>query len=232
MVEVNHGIFTGPPVINIVAAPNNNHSEPNMKLFFSPGACSLAPHIVLRETKSAFTLEKVNTGTHLLADGSDYYSINPKGQVPVLELDGGGRLTEGPIIVQYVADKAGRTDLMPAAGTMERYRVMEWQNYVTSELHKGYTPLFNKALDAEAKKLLSGVLLKKYAWLDAQLAGKSYLTGDTFTGADAYLFTVTNWSAYVGLDVSGFANLQAFMQRVAARPAVQEAMAAEGLGAK
>jgi len=203
-----------------------------MKLYFSPGACSLAPHIVLRETKSAFTLEKVDTGAHKLADGSDYYAVNQRGQVPVLELDAGGRLTEGPIIVQFIADKAGRTDLMPAAGTMERYRVMEWQNFVTSELHKGFSPLFNKALDAEAKKLLSAALLKKYGWLDAQLAGKKFLTGDTFTAADAYLFTVTNWTAYVGLDVSGLSNVQAFMKRVAERPAVREAMAAEGLGAK
>jgi len=200
-----------------------------MKLYFSPGACSLAPHIVLREAKQPFTLEKVDTGTHKLADGSDYYAVNQKGQVPVLEMDGGGRLTEGPIITQYIADKAARTDLVPAAGTMERYRVMEWQNFITSELHKGYTPLFNKTLDAEGKKVLSGVLLKKYQWLDEQLAGKTYLTGDTFTAADAYLFTVTNWSKYVGLDVSGFKNVQAFMARVAERPAVREAMAAEGL---
>ena len=200
-----------------------------MKLYFSPGACSLAPHIVLREAKQAFTLEKVDTGTHQLADGSDYYAVNRKGQVPVLEMDGGERLTEGPIITQYIADKLARTDLVPAAGTMERYRVMEWQNFITSELHKGFSPLFNKALDAESKKVLSGVLLKKYQWLDEQLAGKAYLTGDTFTVADAYLFTVSNWAKFVGLDLSGLKHVQAFMGRVAERPAVREAMAAEGL---
>ena len=204
-----------------------------MKLFFSPGACSLAPHIVLREAKQAFTLEKVDTGAHKLHDGSDYYAVNSKGQVPVLEMANGQRLTEGPIITQYIADQAGRADLIPVAGSAERYRVMEWQNFVTSELHKGYSPLFNKELNDEGKKTLSAVLLKKYGWLDAQLAGKTYLTGDTFTVADAYLFTVTNWSKFVGLDLSGLKNVQAFMQRVAERPAVREAMAAEGLlGAK
>lgn len=203
-----------------------------MKLYFSPGACSLAPHIILRETRQDFTLVKVDTGAHKLADGGDYYAINSRGQVPVLEFDDGSRLTEGPIITQYLSDKAGRADLMPGAGTLERYRVMEWQNFITSELHKGFSPLFSKALDAEAKKVLSGVLFKKYEWLDEKLAGKAYLTGDTFTAADAYLFTVTNWAGYVGLDVSGLPNLQAFMRRVAERPAVQEALAAEGLGKK
>jgi glutathione S-transferase len=200
-----------------------------MKLFYSPGACSLAPHIVLREAKQAFSLVKVDTGTHKLVDGSDYYAVNSKGQVPVLEMQGGQRLTEGPIIAQYIADQAGRADLIPVAGSAERYRVMEWQNFVTSELHKGFSPLFNKELNDEGKKTLSAALLKKYSWLDGQLKDKPYLTGSTFTVADAYLFTVTNWSKFVGLDLSGLKNLQAFMQRVAERPAVREAMVAEGL---
>jgi glutathione S-transferase len=200
-----------------------------MKLFFSPGACSLAPHIVLREAKQAFSLVKVDTGTHMLVDGSDYYAINSKGQVPVLEMQGGQRLTEGPIIAQYIADQAGRADLIPVAGSPERYRVMEWQNFVTSELHKGFSPLFNKDLNDEGKKTLSASLLKKYTWLDAQLKDKPYLTGSGFTVADAYLFTVTNWAKFVGLDLSALKNLQAFMQRVAERPAVREAMVAEGL---
>jgi glutathione S-transferase len=155
-----------------------------MKLYFSPGACSLAPHIVLREINAAFELAAVDTGKHVLSDGSDFYAINPKGQVPVLELDSGERLTEGPIISQYLADQAKAHGLLPASGTA-RYRVLEWASYVTSELHKTYTPLFNPDIDATAKAVLRKVLRKKYEWVDAQLAGKSYLTGDQFTIADA-----------------------------------------------
>jgi glutathione S-transferase len=200
-----------------------------MKLFLSPGACSLAPHIVLRETGATFTTEKVSTKTHLTESGVDYYTINPKGQVPLLVLDDGTTLTEGPVIAQYVADLAPQSQLMPAAGTVARYKTMEWQNYITSEIHKSYTPLFNPAFDAEAKKLHASLLRKKYEWLNTKLAGTGYLTGDTFTAADAYLFTVTNWAKMVSLDLSDLPNLQAFMGRVAARPAVQAAMKAEGL---
>ena len=200
-----------------------------MKLYFSPGACSLAPHIVLRESGTPFALEKVDTGKHVTHAGADYYTINPKGQVPVLELDDGSRLSEGPIIVQYIADKANHTTLMPPAGSLERYRVMEWQNYITSELHKSFTPLFNSNLDATAKKTLGALLRKKYEWLDSQLEGKDHLTGSNFTAADAYLFVVTGWAKFVGLDLSDLANLQRFLQRVATRPAVREALKAEGL---
>ena len=200
-----------------------------MKLFFSPGACSLAPHIVLKETRQAFTLEKVDTGTHTTADGADYYAINPKGAVPVLELENGERLTEGPIIAQYLADKAGRADLLPAAGSMDRYRVMEWQNYITSELHKTFTPLFNPDLDSSAKKTLAGVLRKKYEWVNTQLQSRDYLLGQSFTVADAYLFAVTGWAKYVSLDLADLKHLQDFLGRVAGRPAVREALKAEGL---
>ena len=200
-----------------------------MKLFFSPGACSLAPHIVLKETRQAFTLEKVDTGTHTTADGADYYAINPKGAVPVLELENGERLTEGPIIAQYRADKAGRADLLPAAGSMDRYRVMEWQNYITSELHKTFTPLFNPDMDSSAKKTLAGVLRKKYEWVNTQLQSKDYLLGQSFTVADAYLFAVTGWAKYVSLDLADLKHLQDFLARVAGRPAVREALKAEGL---
>jgi glutathione S-transferase len=203
--------------------------NPTFKLYYAPGACSLAPHIVLREAGAAFTLEKVDTGTHRRADGSDYYAINPKGQVPVLELDDGTRLTEGPIVSQFIADRAGAVALMPSAGSLARYRVMEWQNYVTSELHKSFTPLFHGGLDATAKKTLAGVLRKKLEWVDEQLAGKAYLTGDAFTAADAYLFVVLNWAKFVQIDIADLKHIGAFMTRVAARPAVQAALKAEGL---
>ena len=200
-----------------------------MKLFFTPGACSLAPHIVLRETGTAFTLEKVDTAKQVTASGADYRAINAKGMVPVLELDDGARLTEGPVIAQFIADQAANTTLMPAAGSMARYRVMEWQNYITSELHKSFAPLFGSELDATAKGVHAKLLRKKFAWVDGQLARANYLTGDDFTVADAYLFVVTGWAKYVGLDLSDLPNLQRFLAAVAARPAVHDAMKAEGL---
>ncbi|KRD46731.1 glutathione S-transferase [Acidovorax sp. Root275] len=200
-----------------------------MKLYFSPAACSLSPHILLLECGLPFALEKVDTARHQTADGQDFYAINPKGQVPVLELDDGSRLTEGPVIAQYIADQARATQLMPAAGTRARYRVMEWQNYVSTELHKSFTPLFHAGLDDNAKAALAALLRKKMEWLDAQLQDGNYLTGEHFTAADAYLFVVLGWAKFVKLDISDLAHLQAFMRRVAARPAVQAAMRAEGL---
>jgi glutathione S-transferase len=201
-----------------------------MKLYYSPGACSMAVHIVLREAGIPFQLAKVDTARHTLADGSDYYPVNRKGQVPVLELAGGARLTEGAVIAQYIADEARRADLMPAAGTLARYRVMEWQNFIASDLHKTYSVLFSPALAAEAKAPFAEALLKKYEWVDANLAAKSpYLAGANFTAADAYLFTVTRWAQFVALDLTRLSNLQAFMHKVAARPSVREAMQAEGL---
>ena len=200
-----------------------------MKLYYSPGACSLAPHIVLREAGLPFVLEKVDVAKHTRSSGEDFYAINSKGQVPVLELADGARLTEGPVIAQFVADKAGNTSLMPAAGSMARYRVMEWQNYITSELHKSFSPLFSSAFDANAKALHSQLLRKKYEWLDSHLALAPFLTGEAFTAADAYLFTVTGWAKYVKLDLSNLPHLQAFLARVAERPAVQAALKAEGL---
>lgn len=200
-----------------------------MKLYFSPAACSLSPHILLRECGLAFDLEKVDTVRHQTADGRDFYAINPKGQVPALELDDGEHLTEGPVIAQYIADLAQAPQLMPAAGTMARYRVMEWQNYVSTELHKSFTPLFHDDIDANAKGALAGLLRKKMEWLDAQLQHSNYLTGEHFTAADAYLFVVLGWAKFVKLDISDLAHLQAFQRRVAARPAVQAAMRAEGL---
>lgn len=200
-----------------------------MKLYYSPGACSLSPHIVLREAGLPFELVLASTKTKKLADGSDYNLINPKSQVPTLELNDGQRLTEGPVIVQYIADQAPASNLAPAAGTMARYRVMEWLNFITSELHKTFSPLFNPTMAAEAKPLFAARVLDRLGWVDTQLEGKSYLTGDTFTVADAYLFVVTNWTKFVGIDISGLKHLGAFMGRVAARPAVQAALKAEGL---
>ncbi len=200
-----------------------------MKLYYSPGACSLAPHIVLREAGAHFSIERVDLAAKKTADGGDYLAINPKGQVPVLALDNGARLTEGPIIAQYVADHAGDHKLMPKAGDFERYRVMEWQNYITAELHKFYSPLFNPKLDDNAKETFRGLLRRKYEWIETKLEGKHYLMGDHFTAADAYLFTVTNWARVSKVDISGLPNLAAYMERVAARPAVQAALKAEGL---
>ncbi|ALV04627.1 glutathione transferase GstA [Roseateles depolymerans] len=200
-----------------------------MKLYYSPGACSLSPHIVAREAGLDVEIVLASTKTHQLQDGTDFYTLNPKGYVPLLELDNGQRLSEGPAIVQYLADLAPGSGLAPANGTMERYRLQEWLNFITSELHKGFSPLFNPAMPEEAKAQFRTKLLDRLKWVDAQLEGRSYLMGETFTVADAYLFTVTGWGRLVGVDVSPFAQLVAFRERVAARPAVQEAMKQEGL---
>lgn len=200
-----------------------------MKLYYSPGACSLSPHIVIRELGLPVELEKTDLGGKKTAKGADFLTINPKGQVPTLELDDGQVLTEGPAIVQYLADRKPEGGLIPAAGSMDRYRVQEWLNHITSELHKSYTPLFNPQAPEEYKTIARANLAKRYRRIDEQLKGKAYLMGDRFTVADAYLFTVTNWARHVGVDLSEFPNLQAFQQRVAERPGVKEAMKAEGL---
>ena len=199
------------------------------KLYYSPGACSLSPHIALREAGLPFELALASTKTHKLADGSDFYAVNPKGYVPLLELDDGQRLSEGPVIVQYIADQAPASKLAPPAGTMERYRLMEWLNFITTELHKGFSPLFNPAMPEEAKALARAKLAERLSWVDTQLDGKDHLMGDTFTVADGYLFTVAGWGRHVGVDIGGLKNLSAFMTRVGARPAVQAALKAEGL---
>jgi glutathione S-transferase len=198
-----------------------------MKLYYSPGACSLSPHIVLRESGLAFDLIKASTKTHKLDDGTDYYTINPKGYVPLLELDDGQRLSEGPAIVQYLADKAPAKKLAPAAGTLERSRLQEWLNFITSELHKGFSPLFSPEMPEAAKQLFRTKLESRFKWVDEQLKGKPFLLGEDFSVADAYLFTVAGWSKHVGVDIAGLANLTAFMERVGARPAVQAALKAE-----
>ena len=200
-----------------------------MKLYYSPGACSLSAHIALQESGLAFEAIAAPTKTHQLPDGTDYYTINPLGYVPLLQLDNGEKLREGPAIVQYVADQVPAKNLAPANGTMARYRLQEWLTFIGTELHKGFSPLFNPAMPAEAKQLSKDRLVQRLTWVDGELANKSYLMGDTFTVADGYLFTVTNWTVPTGIDISALANLQAFRARVAARPAVQAAMKAEGL---
>lgn len=200
-----------------------------MKLYYSPSACSLAPHIVLRETGLPFELVRVDLAQHRTADGEDYYAVNAKGSVPVLELDDGERLTEGPVIAQCVCDRASRTDLMPAPGTMARYRVMEWQSYVTSEIHKSYSPLFRPDFNDDGKRWFRALLRRKYEWLEKCLKDAEFLTGPTFTAADAYLFVVTRWAGHVGLDLADLGALQGFMNRVVERPGVRAALTAEGL---
>ena len=200
-----------------------------MKLYYSPGACSLSPHIAMREAGMRFELVKAALNTHTLADGSDYYQVTAKGQVPVLELDDGARLSEGPVILQYVADHAPGTGLAPAAGTMERYRAMEWLNFITSELHKGFSPLFNPKMPQEAKEIFAARLKEKFAYVDQRLDGYDYLMGAQFSAPDAYLFTMTLWADGRGIDLSDFRNIAAWRARMQARPAVQDAMKAEGL---
>ncbi|OYD49779.1 glutathione transferase GstA [Acidovorax kalamii] len=200
-----------------------------MKLYYSPGACSLSPHIALQEAGLAYTPVLASTKSHKLQDGTDYYTINPLGYVPLLELDSGERLREGPAIVQYIADQVPDKQLAPANGTLARYRLQEWLTFIGTELHKGFSPLFNPATPDDYKPLVRERLLQRLQWVDGQLAGKQYLTGDQFTVADGYLFTVTNWAKPTNLDISGLANLAAYRERVGARPAVQAAMKAEGL---
>jgi glutathione S-transferase len=200
-----------------------------MKLYFAPGACSLSPHIVLEEAGIAAETEQVNNQEKKTKTGKDYWSINPKGQVPALQLDSGEMLTEGPVIVQYLADQKPASGLVPAAGTVERYRVQEWLNFITSELHKSFGPIFRPTTPDAYKTISRENLGKRFDWLDKQLAGKQYLMGDKFTVADAYLFTVLRWSPRVEIDISKWANLKAYVDRVAARPKVQAAMKAEGL---
>lgn len=200
-----------------------------MKLYYAPGTCSFAPHIILRETKLPFTLERIDLAAHKTEHGADYFGVNSKGMVPVLEFADGTRLTEGPVIVQYVCDKAKRSDLMPAAGSLARYQVMEWQNYIGTELHKSFTTLFNPAIDANSKAALIAVLRQKFEWVSRHLRGRASLTSDTFTGADAYLFTVSQWPKFVGFNIGDLGDLQAYLQRIALMPAVQQALKAEGL---
>jgi glutathione S-transferase len=201
-----------------------------MRLYYSPGACSLSPHIVLREAGLKFDLERVDLAAKKVKEsGADYLQINPKGQVPVLQLDDGDKLTEGPAIVQYIADQKPESGLAPANGTRPRYHVQEWLNFVTSDLHKVFAPLFRPTTPEEFVKITKETLANKFAYLDQHLAKNQYLLGDKFSVADAYCFVVVGWSKYKEIDLGRWPNLKAYMDRVAARPKVQEAMKAEGL---
>ena len=200
-----------------------------MKLYYSPGACSLSPHIALEEAGLAYEAIAAPTKTHQLADGTDYYTINPLGYVPLLVLDDGTKLREGPAIVQYIADQVPAKKLAPANGTVARYKLQEMLNFIGTELHKGFSPLFNPATPAEYKPLVIAKLAERLKFTDGELAGKQFAMGDTYSVADCYLFTVTGWAQYVGVDLSGYPNLLAYRTRVGARPAVVAAMKAEGL---
>jgi glutathione S-transferase len=200
-----------------------------MKLYYSPGACSLASHIVAREAGIAIELEKVDIKSKRTQSEIDFLTINPKGNVPVLELDDGRFLTEGPAIMQFLADSKPERDLVPRNGTMARYRLQEWLGFINSDLHTSYSPLFNPETPELIRSERREVLFKYYAFLERSLTFQQWLLGEQFSAADAYLFAVTNWARHVGLDLSRLPAITAFQQRVAGRPQVREALLAEGL---
>ncbi len=201
----------------------------SMKLYYAPGACSLSPHIALREAGLNFDMVKVDLATKEIAGGGDYRRVNPKGYVPALQLDDGQVLTEGPAIVQYIADLRPSMGLAPANGTLERYRLQEWLNFVTSEMHKSYGALFGPTVPEDYKTQLRERIAGRLGPLNELLGKQDYLTGARFSVADGYLFTVLNWSQWTEVDLSPFPNLQAYLKRVAARPKVKDALEAEGL---
>jgi glutathione S-transferase len=204
-----------------------------MRLYYMPGACSLSPHIVLREAGLPFELDRIDFATRKTERGIDFASINPKGMVPTLQLDDGEVLTEGAVIVQYVGDQKPGSGLVPPAGSMARYRVQEWLNYIASELHKTFSPLFNPKTPEDYRQMLKERLSKQFEQLDRHLAKNQFLAGGNFTAPDAYCFTVLRWAASprVGLDIARWPTLKAYFDRIAARPKVREAMQAEGLQA-
>jgi glutathione S-transferase len=200
-----------------------------MKLYYSPGACSLSPHIVATEAGVPVEMVKVDLGKHKTESGEDFNAINPKGYVPTLRLDDGSVLTEGPAIVQYLADKNPSSGLAPANGTLERYKVQEWLNFIGTELHKNFGPLFNPATPDAVKEMSKANIAKRLGYLNDQLANKQYLMGDKFTVADAYAFTIVNWTNFIKMDLKPYPNVAAFMGRVGSRPKVQETLKSEGL---
>ena len=200
-----------------------------MKLYYSPGVCSLSPHIALREAGIEAELIKVDIGKHTLADGSDYFAINPRGYVPILELENGERLSEGPAIVQYIADLAPASGLAPAAGTLARYRLQEWLGFINAELHKAIAPLFDPSTHESTQASVRRKVADRLGWAAAQIEGKTYTMGEGFTVADGYLFTILGWLKHVGMSLADWPVLAAYHARVAERPSVQAAMRAEGL---
>ena len=200
-----------------------------MKLYYSPGACSLSPHIALLEAGLPYDLVKVDVRAKKLENGDDFLKVNPKGQVPVLQLDSGEFVTEGPVIVQIIADQASAKNLAPARDSAERYKLLEWLNFITTELHKNFSPLFQPVIPDEVKSFFKDRIMGKFKYADSKLAGQDYLMGKQFTVADGYLFVMLKWAERTGMDVSALTNLTAFRDRVAARPKVQEALTREGL---
>ena len=200
-----------------------------MKLFLKPGSCSLASHIVLEEIGRPYDTETVDLAKKLTASGADFWAINPKGYVPALLLDDGDLLTEGPAILQYLADLAPELQLAPANGSKARYQLQSWLTFIGTEVHKNFSPFFNPAATPEMKDLARANLQRRMGYVNDQLAGRDFLMGDTFSVADAYLFTVVGWAKFVQLDLSAWPHLIAFQGRVAARPATQRALKAEGL---
>ena len=200
-----------------------------MKLYYTPGACSLSPHIALLEAGLPYELVKVDLRAKKLENGDDFLQVNPKGQVPVLALDSGELVTEGPVIIQMIADKAKDKNLAPGRDSAERYKLLEWLNFITTELHKNFSPLFQPAIPDEVKNFFKDRLMAKLKYIESQLAGRDYLLGKQFTVADGYLFVMLAWADRLKLDLSGFSNLMAYKARVAARPKVQEALTKEGL---
>ena len=200
-----------------------------MKLYYHPGACSLAPHIALREAGVTFDLVKADVRSKKLEDGSDFLAVNSKGYVPALRLDNNEVLTENAAILQYIGDRNPAAKILPAAGTPERYRTVEWISFVNSEIHKGFSPLFNPAASDDIKQYALGNLTKRLDWLNTALGARKYLTGEQFTVADGYLFVVLNWGAHTNVDIGRWANLKRLQETVGARPKVQEALKAEGL---
>ena len=200
-----------------------------MKLYYSPGACSLSPHIALLESGLPYDLVKVDLKAKKLENGDDYLKINPKGQVPALALDSGELVTEGPVIVQMIADKAAAKNLAPARDSAERYKLQEWLNFITTEVHKNFGPLFSPVLADDAKAFFKDRVMAKFKYIDSQLPGRDYLMGKQFTVADGYLFTMLSWAERMKFDLSAMPNLLAYNARVAARPMVQQALTKEGL---
>jgi glutathione S-transferase len=200
-----------------------------MKLYYSPGACSLSPHIALLEAGLPYDLVKVDLRAKKLENGDDFLKVNPKGQVPALALDSGELITEGPVIVQMIADKATGKNLAPARDSSERYKLLEWLNFITTELHKNFGPMFSPVLADEAKTFFKDRVMAKFKYIDSQMAGRDYLMGSHFTVADGYLFTMLAWADRMKFDLSAMPNLLAYKARVAARPKVQEALTKEGL---
>jgi glutathione S-transferase len=200
-----------------------------MKLYYAPGACSLSPHIALLEAGLPHDLVKVDLRAKKLDSGDDYFNVNPKGQVPAVVLDNGDLVTEGPVIVQMIADQAADRKLAPPRDSAERYKFLEWLNFITTELHKNFSPLFQPAFSDEVKAFFRDRLVAKFRYIDSRLAGQDYLMGKQFTVADGYLFVMLSWADRLKLDLSGLPNLMAYKARVAARPKVQEALSREGL---